>query len=98
MWRKMNLKSNDKMLTNRLKENFNVYDLGSPIENKVPSDKKENMISTNQIQDYLVMAENVHDILLNCSNLTRKQKLDYCNSQRYLMKLYLKHFIYKFRT
>jgi len=32
----------------------------------------------------------IHAILLNCINLNERQKLEFCSSQRYFMKLYLK--------
>ena len=32
----------------------------------------------------------IHAILLNCINLDEKAKLEFCSSQRYFMKLYLK--------
>ncbi len=44
----------------------------------------------NNKNEYLVILNDIHSILSNCSNLTNKQKLDYCNSQRYYMKLYLR--------
>jgi hypothetical protein len=34
--------------------------------------------------------QKIHAILLNCVNLNEKQKLEFCTSQRYFMKLYLK--------
>ena len=33
--------------------------------------------------------QKIHAILLNCINLDGKQKLEFCRSQRYFMKLYL---------
>jgi len=38
----------------------------------------------------LVILKKVHSILLNCINLTKKQKLEFAESERYFMKLYLK--------
>ncbi|MFX1389407.1 MAG: hypothetical protein ACFE9Z_05005 [Promethearchaeota archaeon] len=32
----------------------------------------------------------IHAILMNCSNLSKKQKLEFCESERYFMKLYLR--------
>ena len=32
----------------------------------------------------------IHAILVNCSNLSKNQKLEFCESERYFMKLYLK--------
>jgi len=40
--------------------------------------------------DNLVLLNEIQAILKNCIFLTDKQKLDYCSSQRYFMKLYLK--------
>ena len=38
----------------------------------------------------LTSLKKIHAILLNCVNLSKKQKLEFCNSERYFMKLYLK--------
>lgn len=38
----------------------------------------------------LTTLKKIHAILLNCVNLSKKQKLEFCNSERYFMKLYLK--------
>ncbi len=40
----------------------------------------------------LLTLHKIHAILLNCINLSKKDKLEFCNSQRYFMKLYLKKF------
>ena len=40
-------------------------------------------------ENYLILKE-LNSILVKCTNLTSQQKLAYCNSQRYFMKLYLK--------
>jgi len=37
----------------------------------------------------LITLQKIHAILLNCSNLSKKQKLEFCDSERYFMKLYL---------
>ena len=42
--------------------------------------------------DNLKMLKEINLILQNCANLTVKQKLEYCDSQRYFMKLYLREF------
>ena len=44
----------------------------------------------NICDDNLNIIKKVHAILLNCSNLSKKQKLEFCESERYFMKLYLK--------
>ncbi len=38
----------------------------------------------------LTTLQKIHAILLNCINLDEKAKLEFCTSQRYFMKLYLK--------
>ena len=38
----------------------------------------------------LKILKDLQDILQNCTNLTQKEKLEYCKSQRFFMKLYLK--------
>jgi len=37
----------------------------------------------------LITLQKIHAILLNCLNLSKKQKLEFCESERYFMKLYL---------
>ena len=38
----------------------------------------------------LIILKEIQEILKNCSNLSGKQRLDYCKSQRFFMKLYLR--------
>ncbi|MFW9943251.1 MAG: hypothetical protein ACFFFT_19605 [Candidatus Thorarchaeota archaeon] len=38
----------------------------------------------------LATLQKIHAILLNCINLSKKQKLEFAESERYFMKLYLK--------
>jgi len=42
------------------------------------------------VDDHLEMIKKIHFILENSQDLSQKQKFDYCNSQRFFMKLYLK--------
>ncbi len=42
------------------------------------------------LDENLITLKKVHAILLNCSNLTNKQKFDFATSERFFMKLYLK--------
>ncbi len=46
-------------------------------------------------EEYLSISVDIHSILSNYPDLTSDQKLDYCNSQRYFMKLYLKEVLVK---
>jgi hypothetical protein len=43
--------------------------------------------------EYLSVSNDIHSILSNCQDLTNTQKLDFCNNQRYFMKLYLKEVV-----
>ncbi|MHA1490790.1 MAG: hypothetical protein ACTSRI_14235 [Promethearchaeota archaeon] len=49
-------------------------------------------IPSTDTEAFLIIKE-IHSILKNCTKLTNEQKLDYCNSERYFMKLYLKKII-----
>lgn len=40
-------------------------------------------------ENYIILKE-IQEILENCSDLTDKQRFDYCKSQRFFMKLYLR--------
>lgn len=65
---------------------------------------KENLATSSEIQinssedvrienifdENLLTLNKIHAILLNCSNLSKKQKLEFCESERYFMKLFLK--------
>lgn len=42
------------------------------------------------IDENLITLKKIHAILLNCINLTKKQKLEFAESERYFMKQYLK--------
>ena len=42
------------------------------------------------IDENLITLKKVHAILLNCINLTKKQKLEFAESERFFMKLHLK--------
>ncbi|MFX1315415.1 MAG: hypothetical protein ACFE9T_06090 [Promethearchaeota archaeon] len=42
------------------------------------------------MDENLITLKKVHSILLNCINLSKKQKLEFAESERHFMKLYLK--------
>lgn len=54
------------------------------------STKSQNKEVENICDENLITLQKIHAILLNCSNLSKKQKLEFCESERYFMKLYLK--------
>lgn len=51
--------------------------------------KSQNSEVENICDENLITLQKIHAILLNCSNLSKKQKLEFCDSERYFMKLYL---------
>ena len=53
-------------------------------------EKSYNIIPPENRDEDLLTLHKIHSILLNCINLSKKDKLEFCNSQRYFMKLYLK--------
>ena len=51
--------------------------------------KSQNSEVGNICDENLITLQKIHAVLLNCSNLSKKQKLEFCESERYFMKLYL---------
>lgn len=49
----------------------------------------------NSQEEFLAISNDIHLILSNNTDLTNTQKLEFCNNQRYFMKLYLKKLIIK---
>jgi len=43
--------------------------------------------------EYLGILKDIDVVLSNCSEMTHIQRIDFCNSQRQFMKLYLKQFV-----
>ncbi|KKL61633.1 hypothetical protein LCGC14_2193330 [marine sediment metagenome] len=75
-----------------LKEESGQIIKGYP-DNQNQIDKLANpskAIPQENIDDDLLTLHKIHAILLNCINLSKKDKLEFCNSQRYFMKLYLR--------
>lgn len=66
----------------------------SPSRNSLRAEKKTVEVIDENIEEIcdenLMSLKKIHAILLNCVNLSKKQKLEFCNSERYFMKLYLK--------
>ena len=61
-----------------------------------PKDLKEEELG-GVIDENLITLKKVHSILLNCINLTKKQKLEFAESERFFMKLHLKNLIDKLK-
>ena len=49
------------------------------------------------IDENLITLKKIHSILLNCVNLTKKQKLEFAESERFFMKLHLKKLLDKLK-
>ncbi len=57
--------------------------------------KPDHQLEYKEVQhtdENLITLQKIHAILLNCINLSKKQKLEFAESERYFMKLYLKKF------
>ena len=76
-------------------------DINIKIQKSKPTSKDSENLTSNSdniieenIEDIcdenLTTLQKIHAILLNCINLSKKQKLEFAESERYFMKLYLK--------
>ena len=63
---------------------FKNEEIGQELKEKV------NKLQENNSTDNLILLDEIKEILHNCTHLTPEQKLMYCQSQRYFMKLYLR--------
>ncbi|MHA1496452.1 MAG: hypothetical protein ACTSRT_02635 [Promethearchaeota archaeon] len=46
-------------------------------------------------QEYMIMMNDIHSLLINYEDLSIDQKLEYCNSERYYMRMYMRHAMIK---
>ena len=67
-----------------LKDLFYEIDVSAEIKQKIEN------IPRNSINENMKLLQQIQSILQKCAHLTEKQKLLYCESQRYFMKLYLR--------
>jgi len=58
------------------------------IENEIIKDLEQ--IPEDFGNENLKILKDIQDILQNCTKLSQKEKFEYCKSQRFFMKLYLK--------
>jgi hypothetical protein len=63
--------------------------LPPPVNLEELADSEQKPVLSEVLDENLITLQKVHAILVNCSNLTKEQKLDYANSERFFMKLYL---------
>ena len=81
------------MLSSNFGDQEPVLNLNSLFENNnVTKELKEKVekLQKNDVGDNLILLNEIKEILHNCTHLTPEQKLLYCQSQRYFMKLYLR--------
>ena len=91
------------MMTSNTKEgshpNGNTTTEGT--ENQTQQDINNNLQLENspeqETNEDIITLQKLHAILLNCINLTKKQKLEFAESERYFMKSYLKKLISKLK-
>jgi hypothetical protein len=57
--------------------------------------KKVESIVPSAEDEYLAILNDLHAILLNCSEFSSSQKIDFCTNQRYFIKKYLKELLIK---
>ena len=70
-----------------------ALDLSSLFDNKNLSNEVKTQIAnlkTKNIEDNITLMNEIQAILKECSHLNPEQRLMYCASQRYFMKLYLR--------
>ncbi|MHA2390617.1 MAG: hypothetical protein ACXAEX_01505 [Promethearchaeota archaeon] len=79
----MKFKDNHHHKSREVKEQYNSIKVQKNHES-LPEDLKE------LLDENLITLQKVHAILLNCANLTSKQRFEFATSERFFMKLYLK--------
>jgi hypothetical protein len=76
------------------KNNIKTRGSESKLKDLVNQETQSDKVVDKNIEDIcdenLTTLQKIHAILLNCVNLSKKQKLEFCESERYFMKLYLK--------
>ena len=76
------------------KENIEIQETETSERNSISIEKQSTELPGENIENLcdenLTSLKKIHAILLNCVNLSKNQKLEFCESERYFMKLYLK--------
>jgi len=81
------------MLSSNFGDQEPVLNLNSLFEGKIISEElkeKVDKLQKKDVGDNLILLNEIKEILHNCTHLTPEQKLMYCQSQRYFMKIYLR--------
>ncbi|MHA2392213.1 MAG: hypothetical protein ACXAEX_09580 [Promethearchaeota archaeon] len=81
------------MISSRLEDSEPVLNLKNLFyERKVNNSINEqpDIIPQKAKHDNFKLLADIQNVLQNCRHLTDKDRLNYCNTQRYFMKLYLR--------
>lgn len=84
--------------SNNIKEGLKIYsrDKNIILKDAKPKQLVEPKGNVEQICDEnIITLQKIHAILLNCRNLSEKQKCKFAESERYFMKLHLKTLVKK---
>jgi len=73
-------------------DEFKKFDINQEFEEKLSNLVKVNTLEPKKDECFKIV-RNINYFLSKTQQLTNQQKLDYCNIERYFMKLYLKEFI-----
>lgn len=86
----------DTNYTMEILEGSEVYDLSrEPVFEKLDINSFTNANFDNKLTKFYGKIISIHFFLSNNKELTNTQKLDYCNIERYFMKLYLREMMKK---
>jgi len=75
---------------NKIQGLVNLESYIGNIERKIEELNKANINISEGTSEHLLTLRKLHKILQNGQNLTDQQKFDFCSSERYFMKLYLR--------
>ena len=75
-----------------------IEELESLGKQKSDTDPQVEDEGVKDVDEDLTTLQKIHAILLNCINLTKKQKLEFADSERFFMKLYLRKLLDKLRN
>ncbi|MFW9784166.1 MAG: hypothetical protein ACFFFB_17935 [Candidatus Heimdallarchaeota archaeon] len=81
------------MISSRLEDSEPVLNLKNLFyEKKINNsiDRPPGIIPQKAKHDNFKLLADIQNVLQNCRHLTDKDRLNYCNTQRYFMKLYLR--------
>ncbi len=86
------LKINNNMMSSRIGDSEPVLNLKGLFNDKSVEIPKKQIKSVPQKSKYanFKLLRDIQNVLQSCSHLSNRDRLNYCNTQRYFMKLYLR--------